>query len=49
MLTAKISFLRSGVGIGIEDTFQIGMFAEDEIKESVIELVVDVGEDYNNQ
>ena len=49
MLTTKISFFRSSVNICIEDTFQIRMFAEDEIKEFVIKLVVDVGEDYNNQ
>ena len=49
MLTTKISFLRSGVNIGIEGTFQIGLFAEDKIKEFVVELVINVGEDYNNQ
>ena len=49
LLTAKISFLRSSVNIGIEGTLQIGLFAEDEIKEFVIELVINVGEDYNNQ
>jgi hypothetical protein len=49
LLTTKISFLHSSVNIGIEGTFQIGMFAEDVIKEFVIELVVQVGEDYNSQ
>ena len=45
MLTTEISFLFSSVSIGIEGTFQIGLFAKDEIKEFVIEFVVDVGED----
>ena len=49
LLTTEIGFLLSGVNIGIEDAFQIGFFAEHEIKEFVIELVIDVGEDYKNK
>lgn len=36
LLTAKVGFLRGGVNISVECTFQIGMFTESEIKEEVI-------------
>jgi len=45
LLTTKVGFLRSSVNIGIERTFQIRLFAEDEIKEFVIEFVIDIGKD----
>lgn len=37
------------MSIGIEGTLQIGFFAKYEIKEFVIELVVEVGEDYTKK
>ena len=37
------------MSIAIEGTFQIGMFTEDEIKEFIIKLVVEIDEDYNSQ